>query len=80
MPRGWTKKLASDATESVTFVVLGVTQTGPWRAFAVLNSFTLTPLHIKTDSPILVNAIDAVNYDYVMVIPEKTALKNGWLK
>lgn len=54
--------------------------TGEWRHFAVLNSFTLTPLHIRLDSPILVSAKEAVNYDYVMVVPEKIALKNGWLK
>lgn len=80
MPRGWQAKLAKEHGGSVTFVVLGVTATGEWRAFAVLNSFTLSSLHIQLDSPILVDAKDAIKYDYVMVVPEKTALKNGWLK
>lgn len=54
--------------------------TGAWRHFSVLNSFTLTPSQIKSNSPILVDAIDACNYDYIMVCPEVVAKRNGWLK
>lgn len=80
MPKGWTKSLHQEPKEPVNFVVLGVTVTGPWRAFSVLDSFSLSPSHIKNGSPVLVNSIDALNYAYVMVVEESVARKNGWLK
>jgi hypothetical protein len=80
MPRGWTKNLHKEPKENVTFLVLGVTMTGPWRAFAVLDSFSLSPSHVKNGSPVLVNSIDALNHDYLMVVEESVARRNGWLK
>lgn len=72
--------LRKDVKKAIIFVVLGVRVTGPWRNFSVLNSFSLSPSHIHSDSPIIVGAIDAINYDYVMVVEEETAKQNGWLK
>lgn len=80
MPRGWTKKLERAPEEHVTFLVLGVKMTGPWRAFAVLDSFTLSPSHIKAGSPVLVSSVDATNYDYVMVVRDDVARRNEWIK
>ena len=78
---GWlSKSVNRDEREPTIFVVLGVTKMGDWRDFKVLNSFSFSPSHIRTGSPILVESADAMNFDYVMVIREEVAKRNGWLK
>lgn len=77
----WLKtNLHHEPPEREVFMVLGVTMTGPYRAFSLLDSFTLSPSHIKSASPLLVSPIDASNYDYVMVVRETVVKLNGWLK
>jgi hypothetical protein len=78
---GWlSERMKRDDREPTVFVVLGVTKVGDWRDFKVLNSFSLSSSHIRANSPILVDSPDAMNFDYVMVVREDVAKRNGWLK
>lgn len=81
MGKGWLKKsIQNMPLEPATFLVLGVTMFGDLRDFKVLHSYTLKPHHLKADSPLMVGAIDAWEYDYILVVRESVARRNGWVK
>lgn len=81
MTRGWLKKSMKKAPlEPTTFVTLGVTMIGDWRDIKILESFTLRPSHLEAHSPLLVDSREALEYDYLMIVPEKTARLKGWIK
>ena len=64
----------------VVMVVLGVTMTGPLRHFSVLHTYTLKASHVAADTPLTIGALEALGFDYIMVVREALALKEGWIK
>lgn len=81
MARGWLKRRAQiDLPEETIVLVLGVHAIGDLRQYDLLATFPYSSYHIHQDSPLLVSPKDVTNYDYVLVVREEVARRNGWLK
>jgi hypothetical protein len=80
--KGWTTRLRPLPTGKVKFCLYGVLKVGDWSTHHLLEVFTYSHEQVRQGKtlPIHVYPVEALQYDYVVVVSETTAKQLGWLK